>query len=81
MRWDEVSRIEAGHQPTPVVDIAFLVMHRGGPNDWILVDDMNRGFSDFLSVVLARWPQIRDDWNRLLTSSPDKDERIQLWKR
>jgi hypothetical protein len=79
MRWDEVTRIDAGMRDYLSFDALYVVMIAGKQE--IEIDELDDGFRVFEQALFARWPEIRTAWNKLLASNPHEPQHLTLWRR
>jgi hypothetical protein len=78
--WDEINQIDVGTQPTLVVEIFYVVLHRDNA-DPFAVDEMTEGFQLVEDGIFARWPMVRDEWNKVVCGPPHVAQYVTLWKR
>lgn len=79
MRWAEVTRIDAGMRDYLSFDALYVVMFAGKRE--IEIDELDDGFRVFEHALFARWPGIREAWNKLLASNPHEPHHLTLWRR
>jgi len=79
MYWSDVSCIEVGRKPNTTVDIFYVYLSDNSGNE-IYADDLMVRFEKFRDAVFARWPEIESSWTSVFNGSPEKAERVEIWK-
>lgn len=79
VRWDAIDRIDAGMRDFLNVDRLYVVIFAGALR--LEIDELDDGFRQFENEILARWPQIRETWNKLLAADPHEPQHETLWRR
>ncbi len=78
MHWTDITRIEAGRSPSPIVDI-FYVMLFDETGHRFKLDDRMYGFKAFESAMLLHWPGLRQAWTHIFCGRPEEAKHATLW--
>jgi hypothetical protein len=78
MLWRDVTRIDAGRQPTLIVEI-FYVRFFSGSGRQLMVDDRMEGFSEFEAIAFEHWPEMKDRWLSIFLGLPDRAGQSTIW--
>jgi hypothetical protein len=79
MRWADIDRIDAGIRDYFSFDGLYVVLFTAKTK--LEIDELDDGFQPFENALFERWPQIRDDWNKLLIGNPREPQHATLWRR
>lgn len=78
--WDKVTQIDVARIPTLVVEDFYVILY-SGDEKLFQIGDFEKGYQEFLAVLLKKWPQIEIALGRVFTGPPDIEEHATLWKR
>ena len=79
VRWEEISRIDAGVRDHITFDTFYIVVFAGGRN--LVIEELDDGFRQLEFAIHERWPQIRERWLQLLSVPLHQAHYETLWKR
>ena len=77
MRWDQVTRIDAGIRCCISVDYMYVQMFTHQAT--IYIEELDDGFQQFEYTMFQRWPTIRAHWDQLLKTAPHEPKHETLW--
>jgi hypothetical protein len=79
VRWADVTQIDAGTRDYFTFDGLYIVVHRGSKK--LEIDELDDGFIQFEDTMFQRWPQIREQLNRLQAGKLHEPQYETLWRR
>lgn len=79
LEWTSINQIDVGRKPTGQVEYFYVTLHSDEAS--ITITDDAKGFPNFKSAILDRWPDIKDAWVAVFMGTPDMPEHCTLWTR
>ncbi len=79
VRWDDVTRIDAGTRDLLAFDLFFVVFHTAKTR--LTIDEYDDGFRGLENAVFERWPQLRERWIALQCAPLHHPQFETLWRR
>jgi hypothetical protein len=79
MRWNDITRIDAGVRDYLTFESFFAVMVAGDVQ--VTIEEFDDGYQQFENEIFARWPQIRERWLEFVKNAPHQARLETLWTR
>ncbi len=76
--WSDIRQIDVARTPDAGVGHFSIVLFG---NSSLIVSSDYRGFEQFTAAMFSRWPDIRQEWLRVLGGPRDISERVTVWRR
>lgn len=78
MRWDQVTRIDAGIRNCISMDYMYVQMFTHQAT--VYIEELDDGFRQFEYTMFERWPVIRVRWEQMLKAAPHEPKHETLWR-
>jgi hypothetical protein len=79
IRWDDISRIDAGVRDYVTFDTFYIVVFAGDRK--LVIEELDDGFRQLEFAIHQRWPETRERWLQLLSVPLHQAHYETLWKR